>query len=128
MLAQIDAAFANVTHPVHFTNAQQKDCEASYHDETLLTRPCERLRREDLDQASYNPLRFTHAAAEAYLLPVLARYALMPYIGSRDIYVELLIWHLDASAPTIACWFGTPLPNAKPYWPYWNTSRPSGCS
>lgn len=80
-------------------DAHQKDCEASYHDETLLTRPCERLRREDLDQASYNPLRFTHAAAEAYLLPVLARYALMPYIGSRDIYAELLIWHLDAGAP-----------------------------
>lgn len=99
VLAQIDAAFASVPRPAHFTDAQQNACAVSYHDETLLARPRERLRREDLGQADWNPLRFTHAAAEAYLLPVLARYALMPRIGGHDAYAPLLIRHLDEGGP-----------------------------
>lgn len=99
VLAHIDAAFAGVPRPVHFTDAQHKGCEASYHDETLLARPRERLRREDLGQADRNPLHFTHAAAMAYLFPVLARYTLMPSIGGRDTYAPLLIWHLSADGP-----------------------------
>lgn len=109
VLAQIDAAFASVPRPAHFTDAQQSACAVSYHDETLLARPRERLRREDLGQADWNPLRFTHAAAEAYLLPVLARYALMPRIGGRDAYAELLIRHLDEDCPNnrLLAWCNT---------------------
>lgn len=77
LLQQIEAAFAAIEKPEHFTNFHHCD-ECAEHDTTLRNRTRDTLRRQDLGNPGWDPLVFSSVEGIAYFLPALARFALLP--------------------------------------------------
>lgn len=95
MLRCIEQAFEGISKPEHFTNYTHCD-ECEVHDKTLRTRTRETLRREDLGNAGWDPITFSSEEGIAYLLPALARFALLPDVWRHHSwYGSQLLFHLS---------------------------------
>lgn len=94
VLALVEAAFAGVDKPDHFTDRTHCD-ECREHDDTL--RACTRgtLRRSDLGNAGWDPITFSSADGIGYFFPALARFALLPDVWpDHSWYAGQLLSHL----------------------------------
>ncbi|MFB8828588.1 hypothetical protein ACE0DR_02665 [Azotobacter sp. CWF10] len=77
ILAQIDAAFADVGKPEHFTDYRHC-CECAEHDETLLSHDRDSLELRHVGNPGWDPLCFSSAQGLAYYLPTLVHFAPRP--------------------------------------------------
>ncbi|MDQ8021849.1 MAG: hypothetical protein REI94_08425, partial [Moraxellaceae bacterium] len=94
VLRSVDAAFADVARPEHFTNFTHCD-ECREHDNTLRARTRDTLQRQDLGTAGWDPISFCSAEGIGYFFPTLARFALLPAVWrDRDWYADQLLSHL----------------------------------
>lgn len=94
VLAQVEAAFAGLDKPEHFTDRTHCD-ECREHDDTLRGRTRDTLHREDLGVAGWDPITFSSAEGIGYFFPALARFALLPDAWrDRGWYADQLIPHL----------------------------------
>lgn len=95
VLAAIDAAFAGVSKPEHFTN--YKHCEeCAEHDETLRMHDRSTLLVSHVGNPGWDPLCFTSPHGKAYYMPTLARFALDPPTHQHGWYGDQLLFHLYA--------------------------------
>lgn len=93
-IRQIDAAFAAVERPEHFTDFTHC-CECSEHDELLRSRDRDSLQLADVGNAGWDPLCFCSAQGIAYWLPALVRFALRAEDSTQDWYGDQLVFHLS---------------------------------
>lgn len=94
VLAQVEAAFAGVDKPEHFTDRSHCD-ECREHDDTLRARTRDTLRRSDLGNAGWDPITFSSADGIGYFFPALARFALLPDVWpDHSWYADQLLSHL----------------------------------
>ncbi len=98
ILSQIDAAFAGVAKPLHFTNFEHCE-ECAEHDATLRNHDRNTLPLESLDNGGWDPLCFCSPEGKAYYFPLLARYSLAPPRYGDDWYGEQLLFHLFDDGP-----------------------------
>jgi hypothetical protein len=106
VLRCIEQAFAGLSKPEHFTNHAHCD-ECEEHDQTLLARTRETLRREDLGNAGWDPIIFSSEEGIAYLFPALARFALLPDVWRQHSwYGSQLLSHLawDGGSNRFLAW------------------------
>jgi len=95
LLERIDAAFAGVDRPEHFTD--HRHCsECAEHDETLRSHDRHSLGQRHVGNPSWDPLCFCSAQGQAYYLPALARFALAPPDPQYGWYGEQLLFHLTS--------------------------------
>lgn len=92
ILATIDAAFASIERPEHFTDWQHC-CECAEHDALLCSRDRQSLQLEDVNNPGWDPLCFCSAQGLAWYFPALARLVLL---GPQDLdwYGGQLLFHL----------------------------------
>ncbi|EJE53465.1 hypothetical protein PMI14_01839 [Acidovorax sp. CF316] len=106
VLAQVEAAFAGVAKPDHFTDRTHCD-ECREHDDTLRARTRGTLRRQDLGNAGWDPITFSSADGIGYFFPALARFALLPDVWPQHSwYADQLVLHLawDGSDNRLLAW------------------------
>lgn len=109
VIAAVDAAFDAVEPPGAFTNVAHCE-ECADHNQTLSARTRYMLRRDDLGCPGWDPITFVNAQGMAYLIPAMARFALMPpsSLGQYGEYVSQLVRHLslDGSENRLFAWCG----------------------
>jgi hypothetical protein len=94
VLAEIDAAFAGVERPEHFTDYTHC-AECAEHDALLRARTRETLGIADVGNPGWDPLAFCSPAGIAYYFPALARLALAgPNPVDDSWYADQLLFHL----------------------------------
>lgn len=96
VLAGIDAAFAAVTRPLHFTEFAHC-AECAEHDERLQATDGRRLQLEDVAYPGFDPFCVALPASFVYFLPALARLALNAPHAEHGWYAAQLRFHLDAA-------------------------------
>jgi hypothetical protein len=70
VLSRIDAAFASVRKPEHFTNYEHCE-ECREHDELLRTRDRQTLDLKDVGNICWQPISFSSGQGVAYYFPAL---------------------------------------------------------
>lgn len=95
LLAQIDAAFADVGKPEHFTDYRHC-CECAEHDETLRNHDRDSLELRHVGKPGRDPLCFASPQGQAYYLPALVRLALAPPSREYGWYADQLLFHLSS--------------------------------
>ena len=100
---RINAAFADVPRPAHFTDHPFCD-ECREHDETLNAWDRETLPHEAVGSAAWDPIAMTTPAGFTYYLPALARLALGTEHETLGWYGEQLIFHLVGDGPFNRRW------------------------
>lgn len=93
LIAAIDAAFAIVERPAHFTDFTHC-CECAEHDALLRSRDRGTLCLEDVGNPGWDPLCFCTAPGLAWYFPALARLALAECRPGAAWYGEQLQFHL----------------------------------
>ncbi len=93
VLAEVDAAFADVKKPDHFTDYNHCD-ECREHDEALRGPTRETISREALGGSGWDPMCFVDGHGFAYYFPAMARYALAPDLWGGDPYIAQFIFHV----------------------------------
>lgn len=98
VITMIEAAYADVPKPEHFTNHLRCD-ECAEHDHTLLS--CERgtLGLEHVGNPEWDPLYFCTPQGKAYYMPSLVRLALADRAECVAPYWQQLLFHLAGDGP-----------------------------
>lgn len=94
----VDAAFADVARPAHFTDYLHCS-ECAEHDEVLRGHDRQTLRPEHVDNAAWDPMCFCSPEGKAYYMPTLVRFALGRPREGRSPYWEQLLFHLEGDGP-----------------------------
>lgn len=90
-LAMLDAAFARVRKPQHFTDFEHCS-ECKQHDDLLRSRSRTTIQLSDVDNPGWNPINFLTPEGFCYYLPALAKLALAP--GGEGFLTDLAPFHL----------------------------------
>ena len=99
VLRLVEAAFADVPRPEHFTNFTHCE-ECAEHDELLRSRDCSNLNVSDVGNPGWDPLCFSSGQGIAYFMPALARLALAPPTYDFGWYGSQLLFHLGREERT----------------------------
>lgn len=98
LIAAVDAAFAVVDRPTHFTDFTHC-CECAEHDALLRARDRGTLRLDDVGNPGCDPLCFCSAQGLAWYFPALARLALAECGPGAAWYGEQLQFQLSYGGP-----------------------------
>lgn len=93
VLAEVDAAFADVKKPDHFTDYNHC-AECREHDDVLRSATRETITREALGGSGWDPMCFVDGQGFAYYFPAMARYALAQDLWGGDPYIGQFIFHV----------------------------------
>lgn len=94
----VDAAFAAVERPEHFTNYLHCE-ECAEHDRVLLQHDRETLRIDHVADPGWDPIGFCSPQGKAYYMPCLVRFALLEADDSSSFYWRQLLSHLEGDGP-----------------------------
>ena len=101
ILTAINAAFANVPRPQHFTNYRHCD-ECADHDNTFRSHSRDSIGLDQLDNWGWDPVCFATVEGYKYYFPAFARLALAGFedrvtadgVRYRSGYLDLFLLHL----------------------------------
>lgn len=98
VIALVEAAYADVARPEHFTNHLHCD-ECAEHDHTLLGGERGSLSLEHVGKPEWDPLSFCTPQGKAYYMPDLIRLALAGSAAHAPPYWRQLLTHLAGDGP-----------------------------